>query len=94
MTKGAIKIDPIPKTAPPTAPARVACKMSIPPRSTCLWRRTALPMVPERTENARYEHSWIYQGAFWFPSSSRVVGMHCASIPRTKIDIKPPTAPM
>ena len=53
-THGAIKMEPNPKTAPPTAPAAVAYATSVPPRSTCRWRRTAAPMVPERVQRTRY----------------------------------------
>ena len=94
-TQGAIRTDPGPKIAPPRAPARVACKISIPPRSTCLCRRIALPMVPERVERSGYVHNWIYQGeAFSFPPASYVFGMHGVNNARMKTDIKQPTAPM
>jgi hypothetical protein len=91
---GAMRIDPGPKIAPPRAPARVACKMSIPPRSTCPWRRIALPIVPESVEKSGYVHIWIYQGTFLLPSLSCVFGMHGESNKKMKTDIKEPTTPM
>ncbi|KAF8803189.1 hypothetical protein BYT27DRAFT_7196076 [Phlegmacium glaucopus] len=88
INAGAIK-------APPRAPARVACKTSIPPRSTWLWRRTAHPKVPESIQNSIDAHN--RKKKVIMPSVRgllHVIERHSTIDPMIRPDIKPPTAPM